>query len=95
MAETVREKCLTHFSAEYCECIDESDGCGAKLVLTIVSVDFHGTSLLTRHRMVNTYLSDEGLLQQIHALTIKAWTLDQWETKKKQQSSSEKEKNEE
>jgi stress-induced morphogen len=65
------------------ECDDESGGCGAKLVLTIVSDEFQGMLPLKRHRAINSLLKDE--LNQIHALTINAWTVKQYELKKSQQ----------
>lgn len=56
---------------------------GAKLILTIVSNQFKGKMPLARHRLVNSLLKDEladGSV--IHALTINAWTPEQWEKKK-------------
>jgi stress-induced morphogen len=65
------------------ECIDESDGCGAKLRLTIVSDQFDKVPLIQRHRKVQKALDEAGLgMDQIHALTIKAWTVAQYEKKK-------------
>ena len=61
---------------------DVSDGCGAKFEIVIVSEKFQGVKLLERHRMVQNALS--GVMDKIHALTIKSWTADQWETKKSQ-----------
>jgi BolA protein len=53
---------------------------GAKLELVVVSPKFEGVPLIKRHRMVNTVLSD--YMNDIHALTIKAWTPSQYESKK-------------
>ena len=66
-----------------CSVVDHSDGCGAKLELTIVSDAFEGTPLIKRHREVQNNLKEVGLFEEIHALQIKAWTAEQWEKKKK------------
>ena len=65
------------------ECIDLTDGScdgNAKLELVVVSEQFEGVPLLQRHRKVNAALSD--YMDQIHALTIKAWTPAQYQAKK-------------
>mmetsp|Transcript_4630 Transcript_4630/g.6427 ORF Transcript_4630/g.6427 Transcript_4630/m.6427 type:complete len:88 (-) Transcript_4630:166-429(-) len=83
ISETVKEKVATEFEATFVECIDFSDGqCdgGAKLELKVVSAKFEGVPLLKRHRLVNSCLANE--MDQIHALTIKAWTPAQYEKKK-------------
>uniref|UniRef100_A0A7S1BJQ6 BolA family transcriptional regulator n=1 Tax=Corethron hystrix TaxID=216773 RepID=A0A7S1BJQ6_9STRA len=81
IADLVREKCQSHFDATYCECADvSSSGCGTKLELTIVSAVFSEKSPLARHRAVNSILKEE-IASDIHALSIKAWTPEQWETK--------------
>ena len=63
-----------------------TDGCGVKLKLTIVSdAAFQKVPLIQRHRKVQTVLKDAGYgMDVIHALTIQAWTKDQWEKKKNQ-----------
>ncbi|KAL7550293.1 hypothetical protein ACHAWF_013572, partial [Thalassiosira exigua] len=65
-----------------CSIVDHSDGCGAKLELTVVSDSFEGMPLLKRHREIQNHLKDKGLFEEIHALQIKAWTGAQWEKKK-------------
>mmetsp|Transcript_10550 Transcript_10550/g.22512 ORF Transcript_10550/g.22512 Transcript_10550/m.22512 type:complete len:95 (-) Transcript_10550:257-541(-) len=65
-----------------CSIIDHSDGCGAKLELTIVSDTFRGMPLLKRHRQVNSLLKEKGLWEELHALQVVAWTGEQWEKKK-------------
>ena len=52
----------------------------AKLEVIIVSDKFEKISLLQRHRMVNECVAE--YMSQIHALSIKAWTVQQYETKK-------------
>jgi len=60
--------------------IDISGGCGAKFDVLVVSTIFEGVPLLDRHRKVNESLKD--ILNQIHAITIKAWTPKQYEERK-------------
>ena len=77
------EKIQTQYpDAIHCSIIDLSDGCGAKLELTIVSNKFDNMPLLKRHREVQNHLKEKGLFDEIHALQIKAWTGEQWEKKK-------------
>ena len=76
------------FTPEYVEVRDDSaqhighsgarDGRGHFQVL-VVTADFRGQSLLARHRLVYGALAD--LMQtDIHALTIKALTPDEWDS---------------
>ena len=48
--------------------IDESDGCGAKFVIEIVSSSFKGKPKLQQHRMVHKAIEEER--KSIHALTL-------------------------
>ena len=66
-----------------CSIVDHSDGCGAKLELTIVTDDFDGVLLLKRHREINNLMKEKGLWDELHALQINAWTGKQWEAKKR------------
>ena len=77
----LRDKLKTSLQAEYVEVTDESDGCGGKFSVVIVSPQFEGKALLARHRLVNTALEEE--LKTIHAFSQKTFTPDQW--KKKQE----------
>lgn len=61
------------------EVIDESDGCGAKFSVTIVSSAFEGKSLIHRHRSVHSVLEEE--LKTIHAFKQKTLTPAEWEKK--------------
>lgn len=82
------QKCEKHFApTQFIECIDESDGCGAKLLLTIVSdASFEKVPPLQRHRKIQKVLKDASLgMDLIHALTIQAWTVAQWEKRKADQ----------
>jgi len=88
IAELVKAECEKHFApTQFIECIDESDGCGAKLLLTIVSdASFEKVPPLQRHRKIQKVLKDASLgMDLIHALTIQAWTVAQWEKRKADQ----------
>ena len=53
--------------------LDTSGGCGASFDVGVVSAHFEGKRLLERHRLINGAL--EGLMSEIHALSIKrCWT---------------------
>ncbi|KAK6640567.1 hypothetical protein RUM44_012263 [Polyplax serrata] len=56
---------------------DDSDGCGAKYSVIIVSPQFEGKPLLQRHRLVNGVLVEE--LKVIHAFNQRTLTPQQWE----------------
>ncbi|KAJ0173319.1 hypothetical protein K1T71_011495 [Dendrolimus kikuchii] len=67
------------YSNNKLEVTDESDGCGAKFSVLIVSDKFNGKPLLARHRLVNSVLQEE--LKSIHAFTQKPLTVEQWKAK--------------
>ena len=56
---------------------DFSDGCGWKYNIFVVSKKFEGQTLLARQRLVNEILAEE--MKEIHALTQKCVTPEQWE----------------
>eukprot|EP00979_Chaetoceros_neogracilis_P000440 scaffold107_cov269-Chaetoceros_neogracile.AAC.32 len=57
-------------------------GCGQKLLLTIVSDTFDKVPLIQRHRRVQKTLNEAGFgMDQVHAITIKAWTVQQYKKK--------------
>jgi len=74
--ETVKKGLETTFVTA----TDVSGGCGAKFDILVVSTHFEGVSLLDRHRKVNDALKE--IMNQIHAITIKAWTPKQYEERK-------------
>jgi BolA protein len=82
--EYIKQKCVDSLGASIVECDIEGGGCegGAKVQLTVVSDTFDGKPLLKRHRMVNDIFTEELQSNQIHAITIKAWTQTQYESKK-------------
>lgn len=73
----LKEKLTEKLNATFVKVVDESDGCGGKFNATIVSPEFEGKSLLQRHRLVNSALSEE--LKTIHAFSQKTFTPQQWE----------------
>ena len=77
-------QCLEEFEAEHVECTAQDSNCsgGAKLHLVVVSSKFEGVPLLARHRKVNAALAQH--MDQIHALTIKAWTPAQYKSKQRE-----------
>lgn len=80
----IRRKCMDGLDATFVECTIIGGGCegGAKVEITVVSPTFEGKPLLKRHRAVNDLFADELASNDIHALTIKAWTPAQYKEKK-------------
>lgn len=78
----ITEKLNATFSPSELHVVDNSDDhcSGAKLEVLLVSDSFDKIPLLQRHRKVNTALKD--FMDEIHALTIKAYTPAQYESKK-------------
>ena len=68
------------------EVVDNSDGrCdgGAKLDVLVVSQAFDKLPPLKRHRMVNACLKEgDDLMSQIHALSLRTYTIEQYESQK-------------
>jgi stress-induced morphogen len=62
--------------------VDQSDGCGAKYEILIVSNEFIGKQKLAQHRLVHKAIEEETKL--IHALTIKTKTEADWNKEKEQ-----------
>ena len=69
-----------------CEAVVQGDGSHFDAV--VVSPDFAGKTLLQEQRMVYATLGDRITTGEIHALTIKAYTPEEWESAKKLQVSS-------
>ena len=69
-AEMLETKIRTNVEqVEFVKAVDESDGCGSKFVIEIVSPVFKGKPLLAQHRMVHKAIEEER--KNIHALTLK------------------------
>ena len=75
-AERVSGKLRDAFPGSVVQIEDISDGCGYKYAVVVVTDEFAGKSLIQRHRAVNNALAEE--MKIIHALTIKAYTHEQW-----------------
>ncbi|XP_033207253.1 bolA-like protein 2 [Belonocnema kinseyi] len=75
--DQIRNKLIKGLDAVHVEVVDQSDGCGAKFAVVIVSNKFEGKPLLQRHRLVNSVLAEE--LKDIHAFSQKTLTPEQWE----------------
>ncbi|XP_014100341.1 uncharacterized protein [Bactrocera oleae] len=73
----LENKLADKLGALYVNAIDESDGCGGKFSVTIVSEAFRGKTLLQKHRLVNSALAEE--LKEIHAFSQKSYTPEEWE----------------
>lgn len=77
----------TFFPTHFVKVIDNTAGhacdSGAKLEIIVVSDKFDKVPLLQRHRLINDCLSD--LMPQIHALSMKTWTIQQHETNKQKE----------
>lgn len=82
--EFIQQKCMDGLEGTSLVECEMEDGCngGAKIQLLVVSESFAGKPLLKRHRLVNELFSEELKSNQIHALTIKAYTPAQYEAKK-------------
>ncbi|XP_026684585.1 bolA-like protein 2 isoform X1 [Diaphorina citri] len=63
--------------------VDDSDGCGGKFTVLIVSDKFEGKGILQRHRLVHQVLAEE--IKQIHAFTQKTLTSTEWTEQEKSQ----------
>jgi stress-induced morphogen len=74
-------QCIDDLKAVHVDIVDFSDDhCnGAKLELVVVSDEFERLPLLKRHRKVNEVLGELLKSETIHAITIKAWTVSQYE----------------
>ncbi|CAJ0930119.1 unnamed protein product, partial [Mesorhabditis belari] len=71
---------LQTLNPEHLEVTDESDGCGAKFQLVIVSEVFKGKTTLASHRLVQDSIKEE--MPQIHAVSIKTFTPEKWTAQK-------------
>lgn len=77
----IREKLTKELEAIHIDVEDQSDGCGGKFSVVVVSAKFQGKPLLQRHRLVNGILEEE--LKSIHAFSMKTLTPEQWEQQQK------------
>ncbi|KAF3421162.1 hypothetical protein E2986_13846 [Frieseomelitta varia] len=81
-----KEKNWSTLKSSYQEVVDESDGCGIKFSVIVVSSAFEGKPLIHRHRSIHSLLEEE--LKTIHAFKQKTLTPAEWEGKKEMIKSS-------
>jgi acid stress-induced BolA-like protein IbaG/YrbA len=62
--------------------VQEFSGGTDHYAVVVVSEAFAGVPLLKRHRMVMDLFRDEVKTEEVHALTIKAFTAAQWNEEK-------------
>lgn len=86
MQETIQNKISSTFAPQHFEVINESykhsvpPGSESHFKVVIVSPQFEKKSLVQRHQLVNLLLADE-LKNGVHALSIQAYTADEWKAK--------------
>lgn len=78
--EHIKEKLNKELQPTHLEVVDESDGCGGKFNVIVVSDKFEGKQRLQRHRLVNSILEEE--LKTIHAFSQKPLTPEEWAKQK-------------
>lgn len=62
----------------------EINGDGSKFEAQVISAEFQGKSTVNRHRMIYSVLDEHIKSGAIHALTIKAYTPEEWQEVKQQ-----------
>lgn len=77
----VKKRIEENLPTEFVEVTEFSGGTDHYSVI-IVSREFQGVPLLRRHRMVMDLFQAEIATEEVHALTIKACTPEQWEVEK-------------
>ncbi|XP_043525829.1 bolA-like protein 2 isoform X2 [Frieseomelitta varia] len=82
----IKKKLIEGLNASHVEVVDESDGCGIKFSVIVVSSAFEGKPLIHRHRSIHSLLEEE--LKTIHAFKQKTLTPAEWEGKKEMIKSS-------
>ncbi|KAH8415764.1 hypothetical protein KR222_000424 [Zaprionus bogoriensis] len=82
-AKYLEDKLKEKLAATHVQVSDDSDGCGGKFSVIIVSKAFEGKTLLQKHRLVNSTLAEE--LKEIHAFSQKSYTPEEWEKAQQQQ----------
>ncbi|TNF80812.1 MAG: BolA/IbaG family iron-sulfur metabolism protein [Gammaproteobacteria bacterium] len=84
--DTINEKLDQRFDLKHLEVVNESGnhnvppGSETHFKVVMVSTDFEGARLLTRHRAVNEALADE-LAGGVHALALHTYTPDEWQAR--------------
>ena len=82
----IYDKLVSEFSPQHLECVNESPQHGLSesaekhFRVVMVSSKMSGVSRIDRHRLVNDLLATE-LREHIHALSVQAFTPEEWEKK--------------
>ena len=82
----IEKKLIDNLNASHLEVINESNnhnvpaGSESHFKVVLVSDNFEGKNLLSRHRLVNKVLEDE-LKNKIHALALHTYTSSEWQQK--------------
>lgn len=80
----IEQKLRTELSPSYLKVLNESymhnvpEGAESHFKVIVVSDDFEGERLLSRHRTINSILADE-LANHIHALAIHTYSEAEWQ----------------
>ncbi len=86
MKDRVQALLKKTFDPKFLSVRDDSDGCGDKLFLIVVSHRFEGVGLVDRQKQV--YKALDSVMNEIHAVQMKTWTPEQYEKKKATLASS-------
>ncbi len=81
LSHEVKERIETGIENSNC-IVNEFSGGTDHYAVIVVAAAFEGKSLLGRHRMVMDLFKAEMATEEVHALTIKAFTPTQWQTEK-------------
>ncbi len=74
LAQSIAQQIKTHLELNYCKV----EGDGQHFFATFVSPAFEGLSRIKRHQLLYQILG-ERMKVEIHALSIKAFTPEEWE----------------
>jgi len=80
-SEQLKERIETRLNGQCF--VNEFSGGDDHYSVVVISPEFTGNSLLKRHRMVMDLFKEEVDSGEVHALSIQAFTPQQWEDKQK------------
>ena len=78
--EEIKQRLNSNFINDKVEVFD-SRGTGDHFSIIVISDRFDGVSLVNRHRMIY-YIFEDKIVNEIHALQIQTYTLEEWKRKK-------------
>ena len=78
--EEIKQRLNSNFINDKVEVFD-SRGTGDHFSIIVISDRFDGVSLVNRHRMIYSIFEDK-IVNEIHALQIQTYTLEEWKRKK-------------